>query len=151
MRRFSILSAVLLIFALSLPAAGLATPDRAGAAKGDGKSSAEKFEEMDKNKDDALSREEFFEYFPFLHESAFKNIDKDGSQSISRDEWMQFSDKHTRDMGGAGMGAGMGGMGGMGGGPKMPRESDEGGQAPQGQGGSGGRMIFEYKPQNEPK
>lgn len=139
MRRSCLLLAALMLF----PANAMATPDR--AAGGKAADPQEKFQNMDKNSDGELSREEFFEAYPHMHEAAFKGIDKNGDNIISKEEWMDFSSSHSRDMGG--MGGMPMGQPGMGGGPVMREMFREGGE--QGEKPGGGKPLFELKRKNE--
>lgn len=66
-----------------------------------GKSGAERFAMMDKNADGQVVREEFFESMPQMREGAFVAIDKDASNGISLEEWVEFSAGHSKgQMGG---------------------------------------------------
>lgn len=140
MRRSILVIAVMLL----LPSFAFATPDRAA---GGGQSPEEKFAAMDKNGDGSVSREEFFQFYPNMHESAFKAIDKDGSNTLSLEEWLAFSGKHARDMGGSGMS--MPGAPGKGStGAQMSGQSS--GQTGQGiQENKPAKPLFEFSPKND--
>lgn len=149
MRRFSLLFALVLLF----PSIGLAMPNTGAGGKAEkGPGPEEKFKKMDKNSDGSVSWDEFFEFYPNMHESAFKSIDKDGSRALTLEEWMNFSTRHTRDMDASG-------MGGAARGPvmrEMFREDAPGGAQDGGQNAapaqaptdSKGRTLFEFKPKD---
>lgn len=149
MRRLVFLLAVLLL----IPSTALAMP---GMSDGKGASPEEKFKSMDKSADGLVTREEFFEFYPNMHESAFKAIDKDGSNSLSLEEWKAFSSGHARDMGGSGMsmpgapgkGSTVGQMGGQGSAGMMEDPSGQPGVAHQ-PGGKPAKPLFEFAPKND--
>lgn len=142
MRRLSLALAFILLFS----ATASAMPGADAGGKGEKSASPEeKFKSMDKNSDGSVSWEEFFEFYPHMHESAFKSIDKDGSRTLSLEEWINFSSQHNRDMGASGMGGGSRG-------PVMREMFREGGpsEAPaHAPSDSKGRTLFEFKPKNE--
>lgn len=138
MRRSSFIFTVFFILSCAAPLSAM--PGMGGSDNQE-----ERFKEMDKNGDGSLSREEFFERFPQMHEAAFKSIDKNGDKLINLEEWLAFSSSHSRDMGATGM------SGGMGGGPVMREMFKEDGAPAPGQEDSKGRPLFELKPKNEPQ
>ena len=89
----------------------MASPAQAMPGMGGGGGSADKYSQMDTNKDGKVSREEFKALFPNMREEAFVAIDKDGDGFISIDEWNAFMKDHSsgmrpnRGMGGGPMGA----------------------------------------------
>lgn len=98
------LPALFRMFGLPLLLAGLlclwALPARAfpGAGEQAGKSAADKFEEMDKNKNGKVVMEEFRAVFPNMREEAFVTIDKNGDGVIDRMEWDEFIKGHAAGM-----------------------------------------------------
>lgn len=109
MRRFSILLATLFFFNAATNA-GMATPDRAMGANP--QNQEERFKKMDTDGSGELTSKEFFDALPSMTEGAFTAIDADAGGTISLEEWLAFSGKHSRDMGGSAMPV-------MGGGPVM--------------------------------
>lgn len=72
----------------------------------------DKFGQMDTNKDNKVSLEEFQAAYPKMQQAAFDGIDSNKDKSISHEEWDTFMAQHSMGRAG-GMGGGMGGMGGM--------------------------------------
>lgn len=150
MRRLVFLLAVLLL----IPSTVFATP---GMSDGKGASPEEKFKSMDKNGDGLVTREEFFEFYPNMHESAFKAIDKDGSNTLTLEEWQAFSSGHARDMGASvnmpgapGKGSTGAQMGGQGSGGMTEQPAGDSGQGVAHQpGGKPAKPLFEFTPKNE--
>ena len=82
-----------------------------------------KFVQMDTNKDNKVTYEEFKAFYPNMREEAFAVIDKNNDKVIDRAEWDEFVSNHSSGhMGGKGgnMGGMMGGQGAMGGSSMMP-------------------------------
>lgn len=79
--------------ALAIYTAGpaLAMPPRGGGMAG-----AERFDQMDANKDNKVVLEEFRAAFPNMNEKAFDVIDINGDKAIDRTEWLEFSAGHAR-------------------------------------------------------
>lgn len=95
------ISARLKISLLALLAAFvlMASPSHAMPGMGNGSGgSVDKFSQMDTNKDNKVSREEFKALFPNMREEAFVAIDKDGDNFISVDEWNGFMKDHSSGM-----------------------------------------------------
>lgn len=71
----------------------------------------EKYGQMDTNKDDKVTLEEFQAAYPKMQPAAFEGIDSNKDKSISHEEWHTFMSQHGMGRaGGGGMGGGMGGM-----------------------------------------
>ena len=107
------LAAVLCLWAASAQA----NPAATDAGKTD------KFVQMDTNKDNKVTYEEFKAFYPNMREEAFAVIDKNNDKVIDRAEWDEFVSNHSSGhMGGKGgnMGGMMGGQGAMGGSSMMP-------------------------------
>lgn len=64
--------------------------------KGRGMSGADRFDQMDGNKDGKVVLEEFRAAFPDMNERAFAVIDVNGDKVIDRTEWLEFSTGHAR-------------------------------------------------------
>jgi hypothetical protein len=52
------------------------------------------FGDMDKNKDSAVTWEEFKGFFPHAEQDNFKEADADNNGKIDHNEWHAFKDKH---------------------------------------------------------
>ena len=107
------LAAVLCLWAASAQA----NPAATDAGKTD------KFVQMDTNKDNKVTYEEFKAFYPNMREEAFAVIHKNNDKVIDRAEWDEFvSNQSSGHMGGKGgnMGGMMGGQGAMGGSSMMP-------------------------------
>ena len=108
------LAAVLCLWA----ATAQANPAATDAAKVD------KFTQMDTNKDNKVTYEEFKAFYPNMREEAFAVIDKNNDKVIDRAEWDEFVSNHSSGHMGGGKGGNMGGMmggqGAMGGSSMMP-------------------------------
>lgn len=63
------------------------------------------FKKADKDGSDSLSKEEFMAAYPNMKEAAFTAIDTDKNGAISRQEWQTFVIGHS--MGRSGQGSGM--------------------------------------------
>lgn len=79
---------------------------------------ADRFADMDKDKNGNVVWEEFETAMPQMRKSAFESIDADKNGTISREEWDAFQATHGAK--GGMPPSGMNGMGGMGGTSKMP-------------------------------
>ena len=108
------LAAVLCLWAASAQA----NPAATDAGKPD------KFTQMDTNKDNKVTYEEFKAFYPNMREEAFAVIDKNNDKVIDRAEWDEFVSNHSSGHMGGGKGGNMGGMmggqGAMGGTSMMP-------------------------------
>lgn len=79
-----------------LLAALAAAPAVAMPGQKSGMSSAERFDQMDANKDGIVVVEEFKAVFPNMNEKAFAVIDINGDKAIDRAEWLEFSAGHAK-------------------------------------------------------
>lgn len=70
---------------------GLAMPGQKG-----GMSAADRFDQMDADRDGKVVVEEFRASFPNMNEKAFDVIDINGDKVIDRGEWLEFSAGHAR-------------------------------------------------------
>lgn len=52
------------------------------------------FSELDADGDDSVSREEFKQHFPDSTEDVFRAVDQDGDGLIDHDEWHTFKEAH---------------------------------------------------------
>ena len=104
------IAAVLCLWA----ATAQANPAATDAAKVD------KFTQMDTNKDNKVTYEEFKAFYPNMREEAFAVIDKNGDKAIDRAEWDEFVSNHSSGHMGGSMGNMMGGQNGMPGNAMMP-------------------------------
>ncbi len=108
------LAAVLCLWAASAQA----NPAATDAGKTD------KFVQMDTNKDNKVTYEEFKAFYPNMREEAFAVIDKNNDKVIDRAEWDEFVSNHSSGHMGGGKGGNVGGMmggqGAMGGTSMMP-------------------------------
>ena len=104
------LAAVLCLWAASAQA----NPAATDAGKTD------KFVQMDTNKDNKVTYEEFKAFYPNMREEAFAVIDKNNDKVIDRAEWDEFVSNHSSGHMGGSMGNLMGGQNGMPGNAMMP-------------------------------
>lgn len=52
------------------------------------------FGDMDKNKDGAVTWEEFKGFFPHAEKTVFADADRDQNGKLDHDEWHAFKEKH---------------------------------------------------------
>ncbi len=90
------------VFFAALIAAALMTVSGEALARPEmaGQSAASRFAAMDADKDDKVTREEFFAAQPQMKDAAFDAIDADKNGSITLDEWEGFAMGHGSSQGG---------------------------------------------------